>query len=242
MLEIRHEGMGNTFATQQAYNLLFQEKGIRHLDSLYLWLISLLKAHPGRRLLDISCGEGRLVVLARQKGLQAVGVDFAQAAVKEGLAQDAQSGWVVGDGECLPIGSASIDYVTHIGSLEHYQNPIAGVRVIAWVLKPGGTACILLPNSFGLLGNIKNVCETGDIFDDGQPLQRYNTPRGWQMMLETHQLKTLRKLKYEREWPRTFADLGWYLRHPVKIARLFFSLLVPVNLGNSIVYLCRRET
>jgi SAM-dependent methyltransferase len=242
MLEIRHEGMDSTFATQQTYNQLYQLKGIRQLDSFYLWLINLLKAPPGACLLDISCGEGRLVVLARQQGLHAIGIDFALAAIMEALGQDTRSYWIVGDGESLPIESASYDYITHIGSLEHYQNPMAGIHEIARVLKPGGTACILLPNSYGFLGNINNVYKTGDIYDDGQPLQRYNTLKGWQRMLESCRLLPFQTLKYERVWPRTLDDLGWYLRHPFTIIRLIFSVLIPVNLGNCIVYLCRRET
>lgn len=240
MIEIRHTGMDSTTATQQNYNQIFRVKGIRNLDSFYLWLISLLKASPGEKLLDISTGEGRLVALARRNGLCAVGVDFSTAALKEANKQDPQPWWIVGDGEALPIRNATYDYITHIGSLEHYQNPIAGISEISRVLKPGGIACILLPNSYGLLGNIWNVYKTGDIYDDGQPLQRYNTPQGWQRMLKASDLLPLYIYKYEREWPRTIKDLRWYLYHPAKIVRLFFSFFVPVNLGNCLVYLCKR--
>jgi len=241
MLEIRHPGMDDTSATQQTYNQLYQTEGIRQLDSFYLWLISLLKAPADKRLLDISCGEGRLVVLARRRGFRATGIDFAYAAIKEGRSQDAHAWWIVGDGEILPIVSASYDYVTHIGSLEHYQNPAAGIRELARVLKPGGVACILLPNSYGLVGNIKHVYKTGDIYDDGQPLQRYNTLIGWQRMLEAYQLLPFKILKYEIERPRTLSDLLWFLSHPLKILRLLFSVFIPVKLGNCIVYLCKRK-
>ena len=241
MLEIRHKGMDSTAATQQNYNEIYGSEGIRQLDSFYLWLISLLKPQPGKRLLDISCGEGQLVTFARKQNVQAEGVDFAFTAVKCAYDTDPQSGWLVGDGELLPIKSDTYDYVTHIGSLEHFQNPVEGIHEITRVLKPGGKACILLPNTYGLLGNIKHVVDTGDIFDDGQPLQRYNTRRGWQVMLEDGGLLPYRIVKYERPWPRTGLDFTWYLRHPAKFLRLFISFLIPVNLGNCIVYLCKRE-
>ncbi len=242
MQEIRHAHMDSTAETQERYNEIYSAEGILLRDSFYLWLISLLKPEPGKTLLDISCGIGRLVKFAQERGLRAIGMDFAEDAVRIGIREESPaSGWAVSDGERLPVKTGSVDYVTHIGSLEHYQDPDAGIREIHRILKPNGVACILLPNAYGLFGNIKHVAQTGEIFDDGQPLQRYNTRQGWQKMIAAGGLETVRTLKYEREWPRTTADLGWYLRSPAKVARLFVSVFVPVNLANCIVYLCQPD-
>jgi SAM-dependent methyltransferase len=240
MIEIRHDNMDTTAATQEAYNKIYRKEGILLRDSFYLWLISLLHAQPRQLLLDISCGQGRLVRFAQQQGLRAIGMDFAFEAVNKGRACSLESGWTVADGERLPLSDVCIDYVTHIGSLEHYQNPDAGIREIARVLKPSGSAIVLLPNTFGLLGNIKYVWQTGEVFDDGQPLQRYNTRYGWHHMLVKNGLTPFCILKYEREWPRTRADLTWYLVRPSKIVRLFAAFFIPLNLANFLVYICHR--
>jgi SAM-dependent methyltransferase len=240
MIEIRHSNMYDTEDTRVAYNQTYQGDGILLQDSFYLWLLNLLKPRPGQVLLDVSCGQGRLVKFAQKKGLLAMGMDFAEEAVYKGQVDSPQSGWAVADGECLPLRDACVDYVTHIGSLEHYQNPEAGMSEIARVLKPSGVACVLVPNSYGLIGNIQHVWQTGHVFDDGQPLQRYNTRGGWQDMLAANGLKTFRIHKYERVWPRTWADLGWYLTRPTKIARLLMAWFVPINLANCLVYLCQR--
>jgi SAM-dependent methyltransferase len=242
MIEIRHEGMDSTHSTQGAYNDLYRTTGILHQDSFYLWLISLLKPRPGNLLLDISCGQGRLVTLAACQKLRTVGMDFAVDGLRYGLQESPQSGWSVADGERLPLPENAVDYVTHIGSLEHYMHPEAGMREIARVLKPSGAACVLLPNTYGLFGNIQYAWKTGYVFDDGQPLQRYHTRRGWQDMLVAAGLAPYRVLRYEREWPRTWADLFWVLKRPKKVARLFIAWLVPVNLANCIAYLCRKST
>lgn len=240
MIEIRHEGMDSTASTQEAYNDIYSTGGLLQRDSFYLWLISLLKPWPGELLVDISCGQGRLVTLAAHQGLKAIGMDFAMDGLRAGQRLAPQAGWAVADGESLPLADHSIDYVTHIGSLEHYQHPEAGMREIARLLKPSGTACVLLPNTFGLFGNIKHAWLTGEIFDDGQPLLRYNTRRGWQDMLVAAGLSPYRVVKYEAEWPRTRADLIWTLKRPLKVVRLFLAWFVPVNLANCIVYLCRK--
>ena len=240
MIEIRHENMTDTPNILKAYNAIYESQGIIQHDSFYLWLISLLRAGTGSLILDISCGEGRLTSFAHQQGLCAFGMDFSERAVRIGAASCPEANWSVCDGEYIPLADDSIDYITHIGSLEHYADPEAGIAEIARVLKPTGVACVLLPNTFGLFGNIKHVWKTGDVFDDGQPLQRYNTLNGWQKMLVKKGLEPFSIVKYEREWPRTWTDLSWYLIHPLKIARLITSWFIPLNLSNCLVFLCHR--
>jgi SAM-dependent methyltransferase len=240
MIEIRHENMTDTPNILKAYNDIYENQGIIQHDSFYLWLLSLLNPESGNLILDISCGEGRLVELAHDQGLCAFGMDFSENAVRIGAANCPDAKWSICDGEYLPLPEASFDYITHIGSLEHYADPEAGMAEIARVLKPSGVACVLLPNTFGLLGNIKHVWKTGDVFDDGQPLQRYNTMLGWKSMLVNNGLVPFSIIRYEREWPRTWKDLKWYLVRPIKIARLIFSWFIPINLSNCLVFLCHR--
>jgi SAM-dependent methyltransferase len=153
---------------------------------------------------------------------------LAEEAIRKGFAQSPSSGWIVADGELLPLPDMCADYVTHIGSLEHYQDPEAGIREITRVLKPSGVACVLLPNLFGLFGNILYVWKNGHVFDDGQPLQRYDTKGGWKDMLVTNGLVPFHIVRYESEFPRTWQDLAWYLLRPNKLAR--FRLRVSFRL------------
>jgi SAM-dependent methyltransferase len=241
MLEIRHEHMTSTADTQAVYDRLYREYGILCGDSLYLWLISLLAPQPDRLLLDISCGQGRLVALAQRQGLRAIGVDFAMEGIRLGYADSPDSGWGVADGECLPLADASVDYVTHIGSLEHYIDPQCGASEIGRVLKPGGRACVLLPNAYGLFGNISYVCATGEIFDDGQPLQRYATRRTWEAILRKGGLRPERVIRYEVELPRTWRDAAWLIRHPFKLLRAWLTPLLPINLTSHFVFICSRS-
>jgi len=220
-------------------------------DSFYLWLLELLRPEPGKTLLDISCGQGRLAQLAADQKLRAVGLDFSITALAKSAATETAVQWIGGDGEQLPISDNSIDYITHIGSLEHYNNPLRGIQEISRILKPEGKACILLPNSFGLFGNIQHVWRTGEIFDDGQPLQRYGTYQTWRALLEIGGLTVLKTIPFsEINRPRTLNDLFWLLTHPQKILRAAFSQAIPLHLANHFVFICqslsfrsrRRET
>jgi hypothetical protein len=95
MIEIRHSNMHDTEDTHAAYNQLYRGAGILLRDSFYLWLLDLLQPEPGQLLLDVSCGQGRLVKFAQEKGLLAMGMDFAEEAVYKGLSDSPQSGWSV---------------------------------------------------------------------------------------------------------------------------------------------------
>jgi len=242
MIEIRREEMRNAATLRNAYDSIYHGQGINLGDSFYLWLIGLLKPNRGRLLVDISCGEGRLVALARQQGLRAIGTDFSMAALTKGKLNDPSSGFILADGECLPFPTACADYITHIGSLEHYLHPQLGAAEIARLLKVGGRACVLLPNAFGLLGNIPYVLRHGEVFDDGQPLQRYATHQTWCRLLQKAGLAVERVVGYnEMQRPRTCADARALLAHPRKWLRALMLPLIPLNLSNHLVFLCRRE-
>ena len=240
MIEIWHPEISTGRHSKDAYDEIYTGDGIRLLDSFYLWLIELMAPDPHSRLLDVSCGEGALVGFARSKGIEAHGVDFSSAAIRRARQATGYNCFVVGNGVALPFGDESCDFVSCIGSLEHFADPAAGMREIARVLRAAGTACILLPNTFSLLGNVNYARKHGDAFDDGQPIQRYHTRMGWAELLEQNGLRVRRTAKYEMVWPRTRADRLWYLRRPAKIAHLALGGFLPLNLANCFVYLCAK--
>jgi hypothetical protein len=111
---------------------------------------------------------------------------------------------------------------------------------MARVLCPGGLAVVLLPNAFGLFGNILHVLHHGEIFDDGQPLQRYATRASWERLLRDNGFVVRDVFGYERELPRTMPDLVAFLRHPQRLGRMLFGHMVPVNLSNMLIFVCTR--
>lgn len=238
MIEIRHEDIHSVDDEIAAYDGIYSGPGIRHLDSFYLWLLSLLDAAPGQRLLDVSSGESSLVYFARQQGIDATGLDFSFSALQTGATDYGLNTLVMGNSEQLPFAEKAFDFVTNIGSIEHYFHPETAIQEMSRVLRPRGVACILLPNGFSAFGNVKYVWQTGDVFDDGQPLQRYNTREGWSRLLTENGLQPMRIYGYEREQPRTWSDLKWYTARPGKLVRMLLSPWVPASMANSIVYLC----
>ncbi len=240
MIEIRHHQMVTTKDTKQAYDQFYDVGGVDLSASYYIWILNKLNPLPGKLLIDMSCGRGRLVELALERNLQAIGLDFSIHALRYGIERCPTASWLASDGESSGLKDQCADYITHIGNLEHYQEPSAGVREVARLLKPDGLACILLPNTFSFFGNIQYVTKTGFVFDDGQPLQRYHTRGGWAQLLEANGLKVVKTIRYEHAAPRTRKDWLVHLHRPTRLLRLLVQWMVPFNLSNSFVYFCQR--
>ena len=242
LIELRGRHIDSTMDVLQMYDSLHDAGYLRQRDSFYKWLLSLLQPRPGQTLLDISCGQGTLVHFAARQGLCVTGLDLSPLAVAITARRTPSANISIANAEQLPYTDNTFDYATNIGSLEHYFHPHRAVREMARVLRPEGHALILTPNTFGLLGNIIYVWRTGDVFDDGQPLQRYGTIAQWRRLLESNGLLVERIFKYERTWPRTLEDLWWYLVHPHRLIRVLLSLVIPVNLSSFLVYLCSKNS
>ncbi len=242
VLEIRHTDEATTDWSKGVYEDIYVHDEIRHLDSFYEWLLSLVDPEPGASLLDVACGVGVLPRLAQDRiGLRTFGVDFSFEALRVGHQEAPTVGYAQGDGERLPYPDHAFNYVTSIGSLEHYAHPEVGAREICRILVPNGKACVLLPNTFGVLGNVWTALRIGRTFDDGQPIQRYATRLEWQDLLEAGGLRVSRTYKYERVFPRHWKEIKWYMQHPKDLARMILSPFVPLNWADYFVYVCEKD-
>ncbi len=86
---------------------------------------------PGRRLLDIGCGKGQFVGVAREVGWDAWGVEFDEGAVE--TARHAGSQTVFAGSLDHPDLPAVFDVITLWDVIEHLQDPRG---VLAQALRP----------------------------------------------------------------------------------------------------------
>ena len=68
------------YLTKRGGSNEFQESGGADLSELATRLLAMAEPGPGRRLLDVGCGCGELVIHATMQGAEAVGIDYADAA------------------------------------------------------------------------------------------------------------------------------------------------------------------
>jgi SAM-dependent methyltransferase len=174
------------------YNKLYAAVGLASTrpKEAYPQILDLLDARGGASLLDVSCGQGFLLKAAEQRGLAAAGVDISDQAVRLAHQVAPRSRVAVASGESLCFRDATFEYVTCLGSLEHFLDMGQGLREMRRVAKPGALFCIMVPNAhfigWRLLGRRGTAQQ--DINEQLQSLE------SWRRLFTEHGLDVVRVL------------------------------------------------
>jgi SAM-dependent methyltransferase len=199
------------------------------------WVLDLLAAKTGRSLLDVACGPGTLLTRAKSRGLEVSGIDVSPVAVETARRRLPDVDVQVGRGEELPYGDETFDYVTCIGSLEHFPDPEAGAAEIRRVLRQDGRALIYVPNLF-FLGHVYLGLRRGTQPSEGEQQfsERFLSSEGWRDLLHGSGLQVESWHPWNHIWATTKVS------RPTIAAWNMFARLLPRNAAYSFAFVCRR--
>ena len=228
-----------TQGLQQAYDDVFKKRPVMRADPHYRWILRILKPRRGSRLADIACGAGFLLQEAQRHSLELHGIDLSPEAVKLAQKNAPEANISVGNGEALPWESNYFDTVACLGSLEHYLHPERGLQEIRRVLKPGGVACLMLPNRYSWY-IIRQVIAKGAPPSEQAGFERLATLREWRDLIEGQGLRVVRVIKQNEikrliDWKRgSLRSVGKWMESVLTRA------LCPFHLAYHFVFLCEK--
>lgn len=112
-------------------------------------MIAMMQFSPAETILDVGCGGGWLVgeLASRVPQGRAVGMDLSDemlAHARRNSASVRNAKFIVGSADAIPRPADSFDKVISVESSYYWPDPAAGIREIFRVLRPGGSAWILI--------------------------------------------------------------------------------------------------
>jgi SAM-dependent methyltransferase len=90
------------------------------------------------KVLDVACGPGYVAAAARERGAQAVGIDFSAAQIRVAEENYPDIRFVEGDAEALPFPDEEFDAVLNAFGMPHLSHPDKAATEARRTLKPGG--------------------------------------------------------------------------------------------------------
>lgn len=222
----------------EAYYRPWMEEQASARDILWRRRLALLdKAGRPGRLLDVGCGNGAFLKLAREGGWHVGGTELSVWAAAYGVRE---LGLDVRHGDILSVdlGAERFDAVTMWHVLEHTHSPRANMERIAALLKPGGVFIGALPNADNRLLRAAYPLAWGKLLRYYQPGTRevhlfHFTPETLSAMLEKCGFEVLRAVVDKSALTLSYRML--------ETAASALYLLTGVNWGEGIEFFARKK-
>lgn len=128
---------------------------------------------PGRRTVDIGCGEGRLTRHLKELGHQVVGIDASPSLVAAAREADPSMDVRLADATALPLDDAGADLAVAFMSLHDIDPMPAVVGEIARILEPGGRLCLAIVHPINSAGRFERHAADAPFVIEGEYLRPF---------------------------------------------------------------------
>ena len=128
---------------------------------------------PGRRTVDIGCGEGRLTRELKKRGHAIIGVESSASLVAAAREADPLMDIRLDYATALPLEDASADLAVAFMSLHDIDAMPAAVREVARILQSGGRLCLAIVHPINSAGRFQQATVDAPFTIKGGYLQEF---------------------------------------------------------------------
>lgn len=172
--------------------------------------------------LDVACGKGYLLNIFDRYNLYTVGTEISEEAIKLSKFQSPNSIIYKCPAEnMVQISDNYFDYVTCIGSLEHFIDIDKSLQEMYRVGNKDALYCILVPNRNSLFENHTDQQEINE---------RFYSLKTWKRIFRNNGFKINKVIKDE-----------WHIIKPQSIIKSFLNWIVPLKWSNSLVFILSKR-
>ncbi len=129
---------------------------------------------PGRRTVDVGCGEGRLARDLKQLGHHIIAVDSSPSLVAAAREFDPSMDVRLADAAALPLEDASADLAVAFMSLQDMDEMPTAIREVARILEPGGRLCLAIVHPLNSAGRFEQSTPDGHFVINGDYLGAFH--------------------------------------------------------------------
>jgi 2-polyprenyl-3-methyl-5-hydroxy-6-metoxy-1,4-benzoquinol methylase len=133
-----------------------EDRDARRIANFHKALSLIESRSPGRKLLDVGCGAGTFLAIAKQRGWQAHGVELSPGLSRK-CADTVQVPVSTSSFEEAPLSSESFDAITFWDVIEHVTDPMSCVSKAFEVLTPGGHVLFCTPDEESFLARLGSL-------------------------------------------------------------------------------------
>jgi 2-polyprenyl-3-methyl-5-hydroxy-6-metoxy-1,4-benzoquinol methylase len=166
-------GEGSVPELRSYYRFCFDDTPDNPLVQQYeAWLDEIEAVRPPGRVLDVGCGTGLFLSVARRRGWKPFGIDESVEATRHAREHFGLDPWV-GEFSSFARKGELFDLVTGWDVIEHSRDPVALMRSARQCLAPGGIVSLSTPNQHSMLDLVAGLLYRASFGRVVGPLEKF---------------------------------------------------------------------
>jgi ubiquinone/menaquinone biosynthesis C-methylase UbiE len=227
---LHHDDVGNFYD-----RIYYQTTKDGQLPSRHLRrLARRFEPWKGRRVLDVACGAGHWLQAIADCGAVPAGIDISQVALNVCKTVLPRAELYCGPAERLPFADRQFDFISCLGALEHFLDPVAALREMKRVAKPDARFLLLVPNADFLPSRLGLYTGTvqSSVKEEARSLPE------WQELFESTGLRVKARWKDLHILSTSWIFRGPYYQWPLRAVQALALPFWPLAWQYQVYHLC----